>query len=179
MINELITAAAFLYAHSPAERMTAEKNTIIVSGRAGDPLAEAVFDLLFTTAWRAETVIRLVRLVPEGAAEAEQAFICRNEKGIGCFAGNALLEPDENRTMTLCFMDEREYDPRKEADRTAWAVCLDGSAAPVSGDACFSAGIGRRRFPGICTGKPGRGTPRRRPTPCGPACAWRFPSHGS
>ena len=139
MINELISAAAFLYAHSPAERMTAEKNTIIVSGRAGDPLAEAVFDLLFTTAWRAETVIRLVRLVPEGAAEAEQAFICRNEKGIGCFAGNALLEPDENRTMTLCFMDEREYDPRKEADRTAWAVCLDGSAAPVSGDACFSA----------------------------------------
>ena len=137
MLNTLIRAAGFLYSHSPAPYVTSQCDTLIVRGGSGNELADALFTLLFTTAFRPGGTIRLIRLLPAGAKEAELEFICRNEEGIGVFARHGYTDNEEKRPLSICFLDDSEFDTEKELNRIAWAVDLEGGKIPAGGE-CYT-----------------------------------------
>lgn len=136
-LNALISAADFLYTHSPAPYVTEKKNTILVIGRTGDALAEALYDLLFSTACRRGTELRLFRLCSEGAEQQEFDFVCRNEKGIGAFAHSEHTPEEGSRPLTVRFFDYADPEWRREPERFAYAVNLDAGAVTVPGVPCF------------------------------------------
>jgi len=131
MLNTFIRAAGFLYSHSPAPQVTARHDTLVVRGNSGDELADALFSLLFTTAFCPGVMIRLIRLMPAGAKEAELDFLCRNEEGISAFARREYAEDGGNRPLGICFLEDSGFDAETERERIAWAVDLDGGKIPA------------------------------------------------
>lgn len=131
-LNAYISAAAFLWAHSPASCVSEDKNVILVSGMKEDERADALFSLLFSTAYKPGLRIRLLRLVPKDAEEAEMDFVSRNEKGINAFARNAYSSTDENRPLTIQFFNESDPNWKKEADRTGYVIDLNGGTLEIA-----------------------------------------------
>ena len=129
--STLIRAADFLYACSPAAHVTAQRDTLVVRGIRGSELADALFSLLFTTAFRPGGPVRLIRLMPAGAEEAELEFISRNEEGIGVFARHEYAEGSGKQPLSIRFLDDAAFDAESEKDRIAWAADLDGGLIPA------------------------------------------------
>ena len=109
MINTLVRAADFLYFHSPAAFVTQQRDTLVVRGERGNELADALFDLLFTAAFLPGVKIRLVRLLPEGADEAERVFVSRNEEGIAPFVLQQSAEVKDGQQLTACFAEDGDF----------------------------------------------------------------------
>ena len=133
-LSTLISAAEFLYLHSPAQYVTAEKNTLVVYGKNGNELADAVFSLLFMTAFRPGTAIRLLRVMPAEAEEAELEFVSRNEEGISVFAQNAYSKSSGKQPLRIRFLNDADYVPEEYG--IAWAASLDGGG--WNGDCCYT-----------------------------------------
>ena len=138
MINTLVRAADFLYFHSPAAFVTQQRDTLVVRGERGNELADALFDLLFTTAFLPGVRIRLVRLLPEGADEAERVFVRRNGEGITPFVLPKDAEAKEGQNLTVCFAEDGDFNQDAERDRIAWAADLGADRVPAF-DLCETA----------------------------------------
>ena len=137
-LSAWITAADFLYRHSPASRVTRDKNVLLVRGRQGDALADALFELLFSTAYSPSAELHLIRLMPEGAQQRELDFLCRNERGIHAFARSAYSQDSEKKPLTIQFLDDADFSGTDAARRVAYAVDLLGQSPLSDADAWFS-----------------------------------------
>ncbi|MBR4459420.1 MAG: hypothetical protein IKS31_10735 [Clostridia bacterium] len=137
-MHAMISAADFLYSHSPARFVTAERNVILVAGDGGDALADALFELLFSTACRPGIGMELIRLVPGDAGQTELDFICRNAEGIGVFARHEFSTDTGRRPLTVRFADYDDESWRREPERLAWAVNLDTEHLRIPCAACFT-----------------------------------------
>ena len=146
-LNKMITAADFLYTHSPARHVTAEKNTIIVYGEKDDELADDFFDLLVSSAYKQDVRIHLIRLCPEGAKHKELDFVCRNEKGIGAFARNDYSMDDTVRPLTIHFYDFHDAKWREKTAGVAYAIDLTGKENGSLGPVCHASREIRRLSP--------------------------------
>ena len=136
-LNILIPAADFLYSHSPASGISARQDTLVVRGEGTDELADALFNLLFTTAFCPGTAVRLIRVVPSGAKEKEQAFYGRIGDGIRAFTQSGNGPGKDCPPLSIRFLDDGEFDPEKERDRIAWAADLAGDKV-LAGNNCHT-----------------------------------------
>lgn len=101
-LDILISAANWLYEYSPAKHISKERNAILVHGD-GD-LADALFDMLFTTAFMPNSTIELVR-VCKYADEKCEAFLNRNPDGLEHFARTPVSDDALQRPLAIHFMD--------------------------------------------------------------------------
>lgn len=120
-LDTILSAANWLYTHSPAKHLSSRKNAILVYG--DDPLADALFDMLFSIACKPGIHIHLVRVVSD-AEEKEEKFLERNLEGIQYFSQNILSASDAQRPMTISFYDASS--PWKDAYSFAYAYVPAG-----------------------------------------------------
>ena len=102
-LDALISAANWLYEHCPAGRFTEADNAILVYGEG--ELADALFEMLFTTAYERGRTIDLVR-VSRDAQEKGFAFIGRNPDALEYFARIPIGDQDLRRPLSIHFLDE-------------------------------------------------------------------------
>ena len=133
MQNAMISAAEFLYRHSPAAAVSAEKNILVVSGDTDNELANAFYQLLFSVACQPEASLLLIRLVPGDAMEKELDFVCRNQQGIGAFANSEWLKEGPPRPLTIQFLNSGEAGLENLADRIAFSIQLEAGGQPLPG----------------------------------------------
>ena len=136
-LDSLISSSDFLYRHSPAGFITAGKNTILVCGKNGDDLANAFFELIFCTAYTRDIDIRLIRLCPGEAAQAEIDFVSRNEAGISAFARHDFGPEAEHRPLTVHFYDYGDPEWLAFRDQFAYAVNTDSGSVTVPCAPCY------------------------------------------
>ena len=147
-LNHLITAADFLYSHSPAFHVSDQRNVIAVAGPAESGLADAFFELLFSTACRNQMKLRLIRLCPRDAQQKELDFLCRNEAGISAFARNEFSSDSRNRPLSIHFLDAGDPLWESQKEHLAWAVSLGPERLQIPCSPCFAGEEIPGRFPG-------------------------------
>lgn len=105
-LDWVISAANWLYAHSPASLVAGERRSILVCG--DEEMADALFELLFATAFKPGMQIELIRVCSD-AAEREAAFLDRNFDGLQHFTNNAgYYEGNAARPLAIRFLDREE-----------------------------------------------------------------------
>lgn len=119
----LISAANWLYLNSPAGCAREGDSAMLVCGDG--ELADALFDLMFTTAFQPGVRIELVR-VTSSAEDARYAFFSRNVEQLEYFESRPGDENGSPRPIAIRFLDEGS-DWRSR--RYAWAVLPEGVQA--------------------------------------------------
>lgn len=102
-LNCLISAANWLYENAPAQYISEDNCAILVCGDG--ELADALFDLMFTTAFRPSITIRLVRVVSDAGA-CKDRFIGRNAQRLAYFEKKPADGDKPRRSIVFRFMDE-------------------------------------------------------------------------
>lgn len=85
-----LSAANWLYEHSPAEFISNRNNAVLIYGNS--ELADAFFEYIFTTAFMPGIALSLIRVCEQSDKKLEE-FINRNPGGLECFARTD-LSPD-------------------------------------------------------------------------------------
>lgn len=101
-LGTLISAANWLYENSPAKNVTEKNNAILVYG--DNELADALFDLLFTTAFMRKITIELVRVCTDATNKGE-AFLSRNPDGLKHFTRSKGSNSDSHRPLAIHFIE--------------------------------------------------------------------------
>lgn len=121
-LDILISVGNWLYEKSPAQYVSKEKNAILVYGESD--LADALFDMLFTTTFLPSLTINLVR-VSANAEEKMDRFLSRNADTLEYFAKTQMSDDQLQRPLAIHFLDAHS-DWR--FFRYAYAIVPEGTA---------------------------------------------------